>query len=147
MLVLLGGGALMQFFPWPRNPVKRIRVGILFLTIGSWGVVFSGQTANLFLLWAGIFIQAIGAGWTFQATLRFASQLPKPEDRPRVISAFYLCAYSGFIVPVMGFGVLTRFFNLNFSMIVLNLFASLMVIYVLMYSVKFNRFYSKETAQ
>lgn len=147
ILVLLGGGALMQFFPWPRNPVIRMRVGILFLIIGSWVIVFSGQTASLFLLWAGICIQGIGAGWTFQASLSFASQLPKPEERPRVISAFYLCAYSGFIVPVVGVGLLTQFFNLNISLIVLNLFASLMVIYVLMYSVKFNRFYSKETAK
>ncbi|MDQ0899070.1 MFS family permease [Paenibacillus sp. V4I7] len=147
ILVLLGGGALMQFFPWPRNPVTRMRIGILFLAIGSWIVVISGQTASLFLLWTGIFIQAIGAGWTFQVSLRFASQLPKPEERPRVISAFYFYAYSGFIVPPVGVGVLTQFFSLNFSLILLNLFAALMVIYVLIYSVKFNRFYSKGISQ
>ncbi|MEH7109605.1 MFS transporter [Bacillus sp. JJ1764] len=142
ILLLLGGGALMQFFPWPKNPVTRMRMGILFLTIGSWIIVFSGETANLFLLWSGFGIQGIGAGWTFQVSLRFASQLPKPEERPRVISAFYLCAYSGFIVPVVGVGLLTQFFNLNVSMILLNFFASLMVLYVLIYSVKFNRSYS-----
>lgn len=147
ILVLLGGGALMQFFPWPHNPVTRMRIGILLLIIGSWVIVFSGQTASLFLLWAGICIQAIGAGWTFQVSLRFASQLPKPEERPRVISAFYLCAYSGFIVPPVGVGVLTRFFSLNFSLILLNSFAAIIVIYVLIYSVKFNRFYSKGTSQ
>ncbi|WP_310225248.1 MFS transporter [Paenibacillus qinlingensis] len=143
ILVLLGGGALMQFFPWPRNPVIRMRLGILCLAIGSWVIVFSGESASLFLLWAGIFIQAIGAGWTFQVSLRFASQLPKPEERPRVISAFYLSAYAGFIVPPVGVGVLTQFFSLNFSLILLNLFAAIIVIYVIMYSAKFNRFYSK----
>ncbi|MGJ7913111.1 MFS transporter [Neobacillus sp. LXY-1] len=146
ILLLLGGGALMQFFPWPKNPVTRMRMGILFLTIGSWIIVFSGETANLFLLWSGFGIQGIGAGWTFQVSLRFASQLPKPEERPRVISAFYLCAYSGFIVPVVGVGLLTQFFNLNVSLILLNFFASLMVLYVLIYSVKFNRSYSSGTS-
>ncbi|MEH7095037.1 MFS transporter [Neobacillus vireti] len=147
ILLLLGGGALMQFFPRPYNSITRMRMGILFLSIGSWVIVFSGQTENLFLLWAGFFIQGIGAGWTFQASLWFASQLPKQEDRPRVISAFYLCAYSGFIVPVIGVGLLTQIFSLNVSLILLNLFASLIVIYVLIYSVEFNRFYSKGIAQ
>lgn len=147
ILVLLGGGAFMQFFPWPRNPVTRMRMGILALIIGSWVIVFSGQQGSLFLLWAGILIQAIGAGWTFQVGLRFASQLPKPEERPRVISAFYFSAYSGFIVPPVGVGVLTQFFNLNFSLVLLNLFAALIVIYVLIYSVKFKRYYSSITSQ
>lgn len=146
ILVLLGGGALMQFFPWPRNPVTRMRLGILFLASGSWVIVFSGQTENLFLLWAGIIIQAIGAGWTFQVSLRFASQLPKPEERPRVISAFFFSAYSGFIVPPVGVGVLTQFFSLNFSLIILNLFAALIVIYVFIYSTRFNRYYSNVTS-
>ncbi|GGB58197.1 hypothetical protein GCM10007199_25080 [Fictibacillus barbaricus] len=140
--MLLGGGALWQFFPWPRNPVTRIRIGILLLAFGSWVIVFSGQTANLFLLWAGIFIQGIGAGWTFQVSLRFASQLPKPEERPGAISAFYLSAYSGFIFPVVGVGVLTQFVNLNLSLILINLFLAIFIVYILMYSIKFNDYYS-----
>lgn len=146
ILLLLGGGALTQFIPWPSNTVTRIRLGLSFLVIGSWIIVFSGQTASLMLLCTGIFFQAIGGGWSFQGTLLLAGQLPKPEERPRVITAFYLCGYSGFIVPVVGVGVLTQFYNLNFSLILLNVFASFIVSYVFIYSVKFNRFYSKETA-
>lgn len=147
IFVLLSGAALAQFIPWPSHPVTRIRFGILLLAIGSWVIVSSGLTSSLPLLWTGIFIQAIGGGWTFQISLRFAGQLPESEARPRVISAFYLCAYSGFIVPVIGVGALTQFYNLNTSLILLNLFAALIVIYVLSYSVKFNRYYSKVTSQ
>ncbi|MFJ5761100.1 MFS transporter [Neobacillus sp. NPDC093182] len=143
ILLLLGGGALAQFVPWASNPVTRIRLGLLFLVIGSWVIVISGQTASLMLLWTGVFFQAVGGGWMFQVTLRLAGQLPKPEERPRVITAFYLCGYSGFIVPILGVGILTQFFSLNFSLIVLNVFASLIIIYVLIYSVKFKRSYSK----
>ncbi|WML44405.1 MFS transporter [Neobacillus sp. PS3-40] len=146
ILLLLGGASLSQFIQRPSNPVIRIRFGILLLALGSWGIVYSGQTSSLFMLWAAIFIQAIGGGWTFQVTLRLASLLPKPEERSRVISTFYFCAYSGFIVPVVGVGVLTQFFNLNFSLILLNSFAVLIVIYVLIYSVKFNRSYSKTSS-
>lgn len=139
IFVLLSGAAFAQLIPWPSHPVTRIRFGILLLAIGSWVIVSSGLSSSLPLLWTGIVIQAIGGGWTFQIALRFAGQLPEPEARPRVISAFYFCAYSGFIVPVIGVGALTQFFNLNLSLIVLNLFAALIVVYVLIYSVKFNR--------
>lgn len=142
IFVLLSGAALAQFIPWPSHPVTRIRFGILLLVIGAWVIVSSGLTSSLSLLWTGIFIQAIGGGWTFQIALRFAGQLPEPEARPRVISAFYLCAYFGFIVPVIGVGALTQIFNLNTSLIVLNLFAALIVVYVLIYSVQFNRDFS-----
>jgi MFS family permease len=147
MFMLLGVAALMQFFPWVQNPVARMRIGIVFLAIGPWIIVSSGQTGNLFLLCAGMLIQGIGAGWTFQASLRFAGQLPKPEERPRVISAFYLCAYAGFIIPPIGVGVLTQFFSLNFSLVLLNSFAALVVIYILIYSVKFKKYYTKLTSQ
>ncbi|MGG0250822.1 MFS transporter [Peribacillus frigoritolerans] len=137
--ILLAGAAIAQFIPRPTQPVTRIRFGILLLGIGSWLIVTSGLTSSLPLLWISIFIQALGSGWTFQNALFFAGQLPEPEARSRVISAFYLCAYSGFIVPPVGVGALTQFFNLNIALIVLNLFSSLIVIYVLMFSVKFKR--------
>lgn len=146
MLMLLGVGGLMQFFPWVQNPVTRMRIGIVFLAVGPWITVYSGQKESIFLLWTGMLIQGIGAGWSFQSALRFAGQLPKPEERPRVISAFYLCAYAGFIIPPIGVGVLTQFFSLNFSLVVLNSVAALIVIYVLVYSVKFKRYYSTITS-
>ncbi|MBT2686774.1 MFS transporter [Bacillus sp. ISL-47] len=142
IFVLLSGAALAQFIPWPSHPITRMRFGILLLVIGSWIIVSSGLASSLPLLWAGIFIQSIGGGWTFQIALRLAGQLPETKERPRVISVFYLCAYSGFIVPVIGVGALTQFFSLNHSLIVLNLFAAFIVIYVLLYSVKYNRNYS-----
>jgi hypothetical protein len=142
ILLLLAGGSLAQFIPWPINLIKRIRIGILLFAIGSWAIIFSGQFSSLILLWTGIFLQAIGGGWTFQVTLRLASQLPKPEERQRVISAFYLCAYTGFIVPVIGVGVLTQFFSMTYSLISLNIFAAFVIVYILIYSVKFNQYYS-----
>ncbi|MDF2650796.1 MAG: ywbF [Paenibacillus sp.] len=145
--MLLGVAALVPLIPWVQNPVTRVRIGVVCMAIGPWIIVSSGQTGNLFLLWAGMLIQGIGAGLSFQAALRFAGQLPKPEERPRVISSFYLCAYAGFIIPPIGVGVLTQFFSLNFSLVILNSIAVLIVIYILIYSIKFNRYYSKGTSQ
>jgi hypothetical protein len=94
--LLLSGAALAQFIPWPSQKVTSIRLGTLLLGIGSWVIVSSGFTSSLSLLWTAIVIQAMGGGWTFQIALRFAGQLSEPEARPRVISAFYFCAYSIF---------------------------------------------------
>ncbi|ODG92659.1 MFS transporter [Gottfriedia luciferensis] len=137
--VLLSGSATAQFIPRPNHPITRIRLGILFLLVGTWLIVISGQTSSLPLLWIGVFTQALGGGWTFQNALFFAGKLPEPESRPRVISAFYFVAYIGFIVPVIGVGVLTKFFNLNLALVFLNLFATIIVAYILFYSVKFKR--------
>ncbi|MEH6939159.1 MFS transporter, partial [Bacillus sp. JJ664] len=141
-LILLGGGAFAQFIPRPSQPVTRFRWGILLLVIGSWLIVTSGFTASLPLLWISIFIQALGGGWTFQNALFFAGQLPEPEAKPRVISVFWMCAYVGFIVPPVVVGALTQIYNLNISLIVLNLFSSLIVVYVLLYSVRFKQYTS-----
>ncbi|MGG0177770.1 MFS transporter [Gottfriedia acidiceleris] len=137
--VLLSGSATAQFIPRPNHPITRIRLGILFLLVGTWLIVISGQTSSLALLWIGVFTQALGGGWTFQNALFFAGKLPEPESRPRVISAFYFVAYIGFIVPVIGVGVLTKFFNLNLALVFLNLFATIIVAYIFLYSVKFKR--------
>lgn len=147
MFLLLGVGSLIQLFPWIQDPIKRMRIGVILLAIGPWIIISSGQSGNLLLLWFGMLVQGIGAGWSFQAALRFAGQLPKPEERPRVISAFYLCAYSGFIIPPIGVGILTKFFSLNFSLIILNSIAAVLIIYVIIYSIKFKKYYEKVTTQ
>jgi MFS family permease len=146
VFMLLGVAGLMQYFPYVQNPVTRMRIGILCLAAGPWIIVASGETSNLVLLWAGMLIQGIGAGWVFQSALRFAGQLPKPEERPRVISAFYMCAYAGFIIPPIGVGVLTQFLSLNVSLVIMNSIAAVLVLYIVAYSFKFNRFYKKLSA-
>lgn len=142
ILLLLGGGALMQLFPWAKQPVTRLRFGILLLALGAWLVVISGSTESILLLWIGVLIQAVGSGWTFQISLQLAGELPRAEARPKVITTFYLAGYAGFIVPIVGVGILTYFFDLHVSLIVLNILASLLVLYMLGYSVQFSRYYA-----
>ncbi|NBD25024.1 MFS transporter [Paenibacillus glycinis] len=142
ILLLLGGGSMLQFFPWPAHPVVRMRISILALIIGSWIIGYSGEISNLPLLWVGILLEGLGSGWTFQAALRFSGELPKPEECTRVITAFYICAYAGFIIPPVTVGLLTLVFQLNTSLMIINAFASIIIIYVLAYSVRFNRYYA-----
>ncbi|ASS67393.1 MULTISPECIES: MFS transporter [unclassified Paenibacillus] len=141
VLLLLGGGALTQLIPLPLNPVVRLRSGLLILAAGAWTVVLSGHEGSLSLLWLGVGLQALGSGWSFQASLRFAGELPRPADRPRVITTYYLAAYSGFIVPMAGLGVLSYAFGMSTAMVVLNILGLLLVLYAAFYSVGFKREY------
>lgn len=143
ILLLLGGGAIAQMVRNPRNEMTRIRIGLIMLLIGSCFTVLSGETGKLSLLWIGIFIEAIGGGWTFQVSLRLAGNLPKPDERAQVISTYYLAGYSGFIVPIVGVGGLTLFFSLNTALIVLNVLGALVIIYILAYSIRFQKYYAK----
>ncbi|QWU16968.1 Predicted arabinose efflux permease, MFS family [Paenibacillus sophorae] len=136
ILLLLGGGGLAQRISWPKQLVTRLRLGILFLLMGAWLMIISGKTTNLGFLWTGIFIQAIGGGWAFQASLQLAGTAPKPEDRAGVISTYYSASYSGFIIPIVGVGSLSLFFGLFHSLIILNVIATIIVIFLVGYSFK-----------
>ncbi|MDQ0194334.1 MFS transporter [Paenibacillus wynnii] len=144
ILLLLGGGAMSQLIRWPLKSVVRIRWGLIMLLIGSCFTIVAGETSQLAFLWIGILIQAVGSGWTFQVSLRLAGSLPKPEERPQVISTYYLAAYSGFIVPIVGVGTLSYFFSLDSALIILNALGAMVIFYILLYSIRFQKYYAKK---
>jgi MFS family permease len=142
ILLLMGGGTMMQMLPWFKQPVVRLRIGIALLACGAWLVVLSGTLESISLMWIGVLVQALGSGWTFQISLRLAGELPNASERPKVITTFYFAGYIGFIVPIVGVGLLSYLFDLYVSLIVLNVLASLVVLYMLGYSVRFARYYT-----
>lgn len=142
ILLLMGGGTMMQMLPLFKQPVVRLRIGIALLACGAWLVVLSGKSESMSLMWIGVLVQALGSGWTFQMSLRLAGELPNASERPKVISTYYFAGYIGFIVPIVGVGLLSHLFDLYVSLIVLNVLASLLVLYMLGYSVRFARYYA-----
>ncbi|MGG1518115.1 MFS transporter [Paenibacillus oryzisoli] len=142
ILLLMGGGTMMQMLPWFKQPIVRLRMGIVFLACGAWLVVLSGMSESITLMWIGVLVQALGSGWTFQISLRLAGELPNGSERPKVITTFYFAGYIGFIVPIVGVGLLSYVFDLYVSLIILNVLASLTILYMLGYSVRFARFYA-----
>lgn len=142
ILLLMGGGTMMQMLPWFKQPVVRLRIGIALLACGAWLVVLSGTSESISLMWIGVLVQALGSGWTFQVSLRLAGELPNESERPKVITTYYFAGYIGFIVPIVGVGLLSLLLDLYVSLIVLNVLASLAVLYMLGYSVGFARYYA-----
>lgn len=143
ILLLLGGGAMTQLLPWPSNPVTRLRIGIILQITGAWVIVISGEQSNLLLLWLGILFQTFGSAWMFQASLHLAGALSSPQTRSKIISTYYFAAYTGFVVPSLGVGILTLFVSLNTSLVILDTAVTLLVVYVVIYSVPFRSFYKR----
>lgn len=131
ILLLMGGGTMIQMLPWFKQPVVRLRIGIALLACGAWLVVFSGTSGSISLMWIGVLVQAFGSGWTFQISLRLAGELPNASERAKVITTYYFAGYIGFIVLILGVGLLSYLFNLYVSLILLNVLASLVVLYML----------------
>lgn len=82
--------------------VPTIVVGLALLTGGMW-------VPNLALFVVGGVISGAGAGMVFKGSLVTAAMTARPESRAEVLAGFFLGAYVGLSVPVVGLGVATTY--------------------------------------
>ncbi|MCB5911825.1 MFS transporter [Streptomyces pinistramenti] len=81
--------------------------GCLVLVVGLVLVATSLAVQSLPVLVAGAVCGGIGQGLAFRAGLTAVSDAAPPEHRGGTISAFFLAAYLGISLPVVGVGALT----------------------------------------
>jgi MFS family permease len=68
-------------------------------------IVAGLSAASLALFVVGTVIAGVGAGSVFLGSLSTANRLAPPEERGRVISAYFVFCYVGLTIPVIGVGV------------------------------------------
>ncbi|MBB5939756.1 MFS transporter [Streptomyces zagrosensis] len=114
----------------PRLGVRRaLPTGCLTLVVGLVLVALSLLAHSLLLLVAGAVAGGLGQGMAFRGALTAVSDAAPPEHRGRTISGFFVVAYGGISLPVVGVGALTlplglRNAGLVFSLCVVVLAAS-----------------------
>ncbi|MFE7126572.1 MFS transporter [Streptomyces sp. NPDC057617] len=81
--------------------------GCLFLVLGLLLVGASLAVESLPLLVLGAFCGGLGHGLAFRAGLAAVSAAAPPEQRGGTISAYFVVAYLGISLPVVGVGALT----------------------------------------
>ncbi|MCQ4637097.1 MFS transporter [Anaerovorax odorimutans] len=113
LFIMLFGSGVAQLIRRPGRAEKRIQWGILFLILGTWGMIAAAPFSSIALLLLSMLLQALGTGWTFQSALRMTGEISTPENRSRIISTFYVCAYSGMAFPTIGIGLLSTLWDLN----------------------------------
>lgn len=91
-----------------RLPTRRaLLAGLGLLPGGLLLFVLALPTGSLGLFVAGIVLGGLGVGLAFRAALALVGQLAPEDQRAEVVSAFFVLAYLGITVPVIGIGILT----------------------------------------
>lgn len=128
-LVLAAGGFTPLVF---RNldPRRAVMAGVVLSTLGSLLVVGASAagTAVLVIVAAGLI--GFTNGLILQGATTIASVVVPIEERGKLVSALYMCAYSG-TVPSVGLGYLSRAIGLTWTMAVFSAVAALIATFVL----------------
>ncbi|MFJ9074781.1 MFS transporter [Streptomyces sp. NPDC102278] len=96
-----------------RMPVGRaLPLGCLVLVVGLLLVGASLWTESMPLLVAGAVCGGLGQGMAFRAALTAVSDAAPPAHRGATISSFFVVAYAGISLPVVGVGALTLWLGL-----------------------------------
>ncbi|WP_333482402.1 MFS transporter [Streptomyces sp. RPT161] len=86
---------------------RALPIGCLVLTIGMALVASSLLMVSLPVLVVGAVVGGLGQGLAFRAALTSVSAVAPDEHRGATISAFFVVAYVGISLPVVGVGALT----------------------------------------
>jgi MFS family permease len=90
-----------------RMDLRRAAVsGLTALPVGAALVVAAVSAGSLALFLAGAVVGGVGIGLSFQAAVSRVAQLARDDDRGAVTSTFFVAAYLGITVPVVGVGEL-----------------------------------------
>jgi MFS family permease len=94
-----------------RRSVPVIVVGLALLTGGMWA-------GNLVMFILGGIITGAGGGMVFKGALVVAASSSPAESRAEVLSGFFLGAYIGLSIPVIGLGIATMYWSARNVMLV-----------------------------
>jgi MFS family permease len=116
-----GAIAQIAFSRWETNAmlvrsIPILVVGLALLTLGMW-------LPNVVVFIIGGVLTGAGSGLLFRAALVSAANSAPPESRAEVLSGFFLGAYIGLSIPVIGLGVATMWWPARDAMLVFELLA------------------------
>ena len=88
------------------RPVVLAGLGLFLAALALILAALAFASMPLFL--AGTVVGGVSVGAIFLGSLATANRLAPPERRGHVVSTFFVAAYAGLIIPVVGVGVLTE---------------------------------------
>jgi MFS family permease len=88
------------------RPVVLAGLGLFLAALAL--ILAALALASMPLFLAGTVVGGVSVGAIFLGSLATANRLAPPERRGHVVSTFFVAAYAGLIIPVVGVGVLTE---------------------------------------
>lgn len=95
------------------RPLTAMRAGCAGLIVGMVVIFVSLAAESLPLLIAGGILSGLTQGLAFRAALFTVNAAAPPENRAEVASSFFVVAYVGLSIPVVGVGLLADLTNLR----------------------------------
>jgi MFS family permease len=110
--LLFGAAAAAQVFLYTltTRTARLAGRGLLLLALALIELGLGLSSLALFL--AGTVVGGLGIGLTFMGSLAAINQVAPPEQRAALVSAFFLAAYTGLCISVVGVGLLAQGTNL-----------------------------------
>jgi MFS family permease len=111
-------GAVAQIALRRAGLERTLRTGPLLLVPGLALLVAGMWLPDLTTFVIGGVLSGAGGGLAFRASLAAAGSAAPPESRAEVLSGFFLGAYVGLSVPVVGLGIATQYVSARLVMLV-----------------------------
>jgi MFS family permease len=103
------GGAAAQILGVRTTAAVLLRWSVPTVTLGLGLTAAAMWSSSLAMFVIGGVITGAGAGLVFKGSLAVVASTPPPGSRAEVLAGFFLGAYIGLSVPVVGLGVITQY--------------------------------------
>jgi MFS family permease len=121
-------GALAQIALGRLTNVHLLRCSVPVLLLGLALFATGMWVANLAIFVVGGIVTGAGGGLVFRGALVAAGASAPPESRAEVLAGFFLGAYIGLSVPVIGLGIATTYAPARDAMLVFVVLVSIAVV-------------------
>jgi len=122
-----GAGVIVQSATstWPAH--RLISVGVVPALIGLGLLVASAWTSppSLALFLAGGIVSGAGSGAIFRGSLTLVISTSDPNDRAGVLATFFIAAYAGLSIPVVGLGIALQHVSPRVTLLIFGLVVAL----------------------
>jgi MFS family permease len=131
VFALLGAGAITQVAV-SRFPSRRVMMAGLGLFLAGLALITAALSqASMALFLIGTIVTGIAVGAVFLGSLATANRLAPPGQRGRVVSTYFVAAYCGLIVPVVGVGILAEFVSDFTAVLTLSIVLAILSVFAL----------------
>jgi MFS family permease len=115
---VFGAAAVSQIL-LARVPLGRLlRAGIAVLVAGIVAITVAIWVTSLPLLLIGGVLAGAGGGATFKGSVSTVIAIAPPQARGEVLAGYFLAAYLGLAVPVVGLGVATQYLSAPVALLI-----------------------------
>jgi MFS family permease len=108
VFLLFGAATLSQLLLYSLTSRMARLAGLILLLFGLVLIEVSLALANLACFLGGTAVGGIGIGLAFMGSLAAINQIAPPERKSEMVSAFFVVAYIGITIPVVGVGLIAQ---------------------------------------